>query len=71
MAMDSETALLAAFALCLALPHMQEIDAVKMNNAASGFITDDQANQLLGSRLSTESATYSTCIQHGGRQEDS
>jgi len=44
--MAMETALLAAFAPCLALPHMQEVDAVKKNNAAGGLITDDQADKL-------------------------
>jgi len=41
-----ETALLAAFEPCLALPHVQEFDTVKNNNAASGFITDDQADKF-------------------------
>jgi len=34
-----ETALLAAFEPCLALPHMQELDAVKENDVAGGLIT--------------------------------
>ena len=41
-----ETALLAAFEPCMALPHMQEFDAVKKNNAAGGFITDEQADTI-------------------------
>jgi len=41
-----ETALLAAFEPCVALPHMQEFDAVKKNNAAGGFITDEQADKF-------------------------
>jgi len=41
-----ETALLAAFKPCMALPHVQEFDAVKKNNAAGGFITDEQANTI-------------------------
>jgi hypothetical protein len=30
----------------MALPHMQEFDAVKKNNAAGGFITDEQAETV-------------------------
>jgi len=30
----------------MALPHMQELDAVKKNNAAGGFITDEQADTI-------------------------
>jgi len=41
-----ETALLAAFEPYVALPHMQEFDAVKKNNAAGGFITDEQADNF-------------------------
>ena len=44
LAMD--TALLKAFEPCMALPHMQEFDAVKKNNAAGGFITDKQADTV-------------------------
>ena len=63
--MAMETALLEAFVPCLALLHMQEIDAVKKNNEAGGFITDDHADQRFGL-----SSLQLTCIRHGGRQED-
>jgi len=44
--MALETALLAVFEPCLALPHMQEFHAVKDNDLAGGLITDEQANNL-------------------------
>jgi len=47
--MAVETALLAAFKPCLALPHMQEFDAVKKDNLAGGLITDDQADKFFES----------------------
>jgi len=40
--MVMETALPAVFEPCLALPHMQEYDAVKKNNEAGGLNTDNQ-----------------------------
>jgi len=62
-----ETARLAAFEPCMALPHMQEFDAVKKNNAAGGFITDEQADTVF---IVEQSATDCACIWHGRRQED-
>ena len=44
--MALETALLAVFKPCLALPHMQELDAVKENDLAGGLIPDDQTDKL-------------------------
>jgi len=44
--MALETALLAAFEPCLALPHMQELDVFKKNDVANGLITDNQADKL-------------------------
>ena len=40
-----ETTLLAAFEPCVALPHVQEFNAIKKNNAAGGFITGEQADK--------------------------
>ena len=62
-----ETALLAAFEPCMSLPHMQEFDAVKKNNAAGGFITDEQAETVF---FAEQPATDCVCIWHGRRQED-
>jgi len=45
--MALETALLAAFEPCLALPHMQEFHAVKNNDLAGGHIMDEQADDLV------------------------
>ena len=47
--MALETALLAAFEPCLALPHMQEFDDVKKNDLAAGLITDEHADILFES----------------------
>ena len=44
--MALETALLAAFEPCLALPHMKELHAVKDNDLAGDLITNEQADNL-------------------------
>jgi len=44
--MALETALVAAFEPCLALPHMKEFHAVKDDDLAGGLITNEQADNL-------------------------
>ena len=65
--MALETALLAAFEPCLALPHMQEFHAVKNNDLAGGLITDEQADNLF--ELSSLQLIHCTCIWHGWWKE--
>jgi len=79
--MAPETALLAAFEPCLALPHMKEFHAVKDNDLAGGLITNEQADNLfefsslqlivhafgmVGGKKLAETATNSTMWEKPG-----